>query len=109
MSDEAPCKLCGGKFDEHGPGLTQHVYTQREGEMKTFEQEAREKQAAQRPVMVLPPSTNSTQVERLVQVLLTRGLILTDDALYIAGMGPKPEQQSSGYIDPAQFFKSRGG
>lgn len=106
---EQPCAVCRGAKEEHGPGKTQHVYTTDPGQLMTSrqqEQQMRQLQQQQPMAIRLPGAqTNEAQaVGRLVEVLLEKQILSTPEALYIAGMGPKPEvlPPTSGYRDPAQ-------
>lgn len=104
-----PCAVCRGAKEEHGPGKTQHVYTTESGQLMTQrqqEQMTRGMTQVQPQVIRLPGAqTNEAQaVGRLVEVLLEKQILSTPEALYIAGMGSKPEvtPPASGYRDPAQ-------
>jgi hypothetical protein len=84
------CRACGGRPEDHGPGKSQHVYTEREGELITHEQVAKAKRLQNQALMQAPH--HPTMLDRLVEVLLNRGAIDRDEALYIlAGVSPPAE------------------
>jgi hypothetical protein len=98
------CVTCKGPksthFDDDGKSITQHQFTteQEENPLETKDQRTKreaKKRAAERPG--LGPTTlmglgvNPLAIGRLVEILLERQLISTDEALYVAGMGGKPK------------------
>lgn len=110
---DAPCEVCGGTKAEHygddgKTPRTQHAYTTTPGEMITHAEREKQQQQPQ-PFQVggVPLSTmvNSqpNSVGRLTEVLLDAGVIRPQDALYIAGMGSKPNPPS-GFVDPAKHL-----
>jgi hypothetical protein len=110
MSDAtpaAPCTICKGSkaehFDNHGQPTRQHAYTTKDGDLVTNQEMAKRNQPqGQRtpfnPAMLM--GGNPMTAARLTEVLLEKGVLTTDDALYIAMMGPKPTPKS-GFMDPA--------
>lgn len=100
------CIICGGSKEEHfkeGKAITRHAYSEREGELITHEEKAKQQQKTQLGGMPLASMVNAqpNSVGRLVEVLLDSGVIRTEDALYIAAMGSKPNPPS-GFADPAR-------
>lgn len=106
MGDQGKCSACGGAREEHGPGLTQHVFTLRDGELKSHDQVEREsRQSSQGPVAIRLPGAQTNEagaIGRLVEVLRDKGLLSDAEALYVAGMGSKPEKKPQ-FRDPALF------
>lgn len=109
MAETNPlCAICGGKKSEHQGRV--HAFTEKQGELLTQQsvdqQAAREKMQQMRPtpgsMMVIPP--HPTQVDRLTETLLEKGILDRDDVLYIA-MGI-PKQIS---IDPDRVYASNIG
>lgn len=105
------CTVCGGAkkehFDSDGNPTRIHVYTEVEGDLATKQQKEGMRISQPSPVagMMMNMGANPVSLGRLVEILMERGLILSDEALYIAGMGPKPmPPQPSGYRDPAHPF-----
>lgn len=109
----APCGICKGKKSEHGPGKTQHVYSP-EGQLKTHKQEEAEQQRQAGPQLIRLPGAQTNEagaIGRLCEVLMDNGLMSQEQALYVAGMGTKPEKMS-GFQDPARrhpFYKDSPG
>lgn len=99
------CAACGGKEEDHGPGKSQHVFTEVAGELKTHEQVAKEKQrnSARVVQMPMPMPSHPTVTDRLIEVMLTKGLIDRDEALYIVAGVALPEKQQ--YMDPATVIQ----
>lgn len=103
--NELICTLCEGKRREHydaeGKPITRHVFTTAEGQLHTHEELRKEQQKAQQQVIRLPGAqTNEAgAIGRLCEVLMENNLITASQALYVAGMGPKPDTPS-GFRDP---------
>ena len=96
------CAACGGKKEEHGEGKTQHVYTETPGQLMTHDQQKKAQSQAPQPMAIrLPVANDQNNYGRLVEVLLEKNLISPQEALYIAGMAPKPQPQ---FADPARLF-----
>lgn len=86
------CAICFGTRDEHGPGLTQHAFTDREGDLVTPLEMA--KRQPQPPRLIqLPGGTHNEggAINRLIETLMNKGLLSVEEALYVVGVGPKPE------------------
>lgn len=93
MSDTktVPCSICGGSPDEHES--RQHAYTTNPGELMTPKQQQEKEQKFRDPAMgqptrmipvTLPPaSVNPTTTDRLVNLLLDKGVISVNEALHI--------------------------
>ena len=105
------CTVCSGSKEEHfdaeGKQITIHAYTELEGDLVTQEQDKKRRQ--QKGTLAgVPISTmvnaQPNSVGRLVEVLIDAGAIRTEDALYIAGMGSKPNSPRAEFTDPAKFF-----
>lgn len=103
------CTICRGRKSEHidekGVQISRHAFTTMEGDLVTPEQMAK-RQAPQQTARVQIPATmaGNVQLGRLVEVLLEKGLLTAEEALYVGMMGPKPELQS-GYRDPAMVME----
>lgn len=103
MSREGVCNICGGNRSEHGPDSGRvHAYTEREGELKS--QAQADQEAMKRTFVQLPANVGShpTVTDRMVEVMLRKGLIDREDALYIL-VGIQPE--SASLSDPAVRMK----
>lgn len=110
MSDttpKPPCAICKGGYKEHfddqGKAITQHVYTQTPGDLSTAKQKQAQEQQQGTRVQVPHPAvlgSNPMATGRLVEVLVEAKVVTPEQALYIAGFGPKPPT-SSGFADPA--------
>jgi hypothetical protein len=109
MSDttpKPPCAVCRGGYKEHfdgdGKKITAHAYTEQPGDLRPQPKP----QPAQNPIRLVGAQTNEAgAIGRLCEVLLQNGLIDTPEALYVAGMGTKPEPESpSQWSDPNAFF-----
>lgn len=74
QNDLVPCAICGGKKAEHVNSV--HAYTTRSGDLRTPEK-------PKQPTVIRQAAHNSTQVERLVEVLLDKGAIDADEVMYI--------------------------
>lgn len=110
MVNEAICRVCGGTrsehFDAEGKPKTQHVFTEQEGQLMSHAEAAKMNRPAQPAAFMVPGKFNGTDasaIQRLLELMLERGALTQEDALYIVGVGPKPEKKS-GYIDPALLF-----
>ena len=101
---EARCQVCGGAPEEHSPGKTQHAFTEVGGQLLTHEQVAEAKRRReQAPQVIRLPgaqTNEATAVARLVEVLLEKRIMTTDEALYVAGMAGKPHSAEAHYRDP---------
>lgn len=102
---EKICTACGGKKEDHfnsdGKPITRHMFTEQEGELQT--REAVEKKLQTGPQLIKLPGAQTNEagaIGRLCEVLLENGQMSTPQALYVAGMGPKPEAPS-GFADPS--------
>ena len=86
------CRVCGGSkdshFDDKGKPITQHAYTERAGDLVTHEEMAKRQSPPPRTPVVFGPGGNPTITDRLVEVMLKRELITSEEALYIAGFSP---------------------
>ena len=99
--DEDKCAACGGKREDHGPEKSRHVFTQNAGELKTHEQLAKEQQQGRRIMTSMPMPSHPTVTDRLIEVMLGKGLIDRDEALYIVAGVPLPTQA---HADPVKLF-----
>lgn len=105
MSDDTPkppCGVCKGSYNEHfenGKPITQHTYSPN-GELVSQAEAAKKQQGQRVPFNPAMLAGSSPQVGRLVEVMMDLNLIGVEQALYVAGMGPKPSSPS-GYMDPA--------
>lgn len=93
-----PCKICGAQPDEHEG--RQHAYTTVEGELVTPDEKKKAQGGPPQRMIIggaVPAPTDT--VGRLVEVMLEKGLFTPGEALYVAGMGPKPTGKS-GFADP---------
>jgi hypothetical protein len=100
-----PCGICEGSPGEHDSPNVQHVWVpQGNTELITKAEAAKKRAQSQRQPMMVLGSQNQVNeaVGRLVEVLLGQKMISTEEALYVAGMGPKPDYTpASGFRDPA--------
>jgi hypothetical protein len=104
-AEKGPCGICQGKFSEHVPPNIQHVWVSVGGDLMTHEQKKKQEGRApgMAPGAVIRTSMGLSPdaVGKLTEILLEKGIISTPDALYVAGMGSKPDQNKlSGYRDP---------
>jgi hypothetical protein len=108
MSSQATefCAICRGAKEEHGPGKTQHVYTTTPGELKSTQQAEQEKQRQQMSgsprVVALPTGGDSQAVSRLLELLMSKGLISLEEA-YTVATGTRPPTRQ--FVDPARLFE----
>lgn len=118
MMEDPICTACSGKKSEHfdgeGKPITRHMFTEREGELQTREAaEKNQQQQLSGPSVIRLPGAQTNEagaIGRLCEVLLENNMMSTAQALYVAGMGSKPEA-SSGFADPAAhpFYKPSPG
>lgn len=111
---ESRCSICRGTKREHidveGNQITQHMFTTIEGDLMTPAEHAK-RQSSQPPRVGISPNVlqymgnAGVSIGRLVEVLLEKQVITPEEALYIAGMAPKPTAKS-GYKDPAVVTKA---
>lgn len=94
-AQHGPCGVCGGKFSEHQNPNVKHVFSA-EGQLISKEQAAKQQQ---RPVR-FPQTGEAGLVGRLVEVLMAQHMVSQEEALYVAGMGPKPNYEHQQYRDP---------
>lgn len=113
MYDQEKCTLCGGTRAEHEG--RQHQFT-KEGDQVELSTQRERAEAVRRqqgtPMRLsLPPisGTDGQAIHRLIELMLDKGLFTAEEALFILGVGSKPEllNDRSGYQDP--FPSSRGG
>jgi hypothetical protein len=113
---DAVCKVCGGRksehFDDKGFPVTRHAFTELEGDLVTHrEASKRSSGGREQPMMIRLPGATQNEggaINKLLEIMIDRGTLTTAEALYICGIGPKPEQ-ASGYQDPAMPPVSSGG
>jgi hypothetical protein len=109
---EPKCAVCHGRksehFDDEGRPKTQHAFTELEGDLVTHQQNAK-RQPKSPTVIQLPGGTQNEggAINRLIETLLNKGALTTDEALYVCGIGPKPEPPS-GYRDPVSSGGVKG-
>lgn len=112
MTDTTPenkmatrCRICGGQREEHGPGLTQHAFTLNDGELVTLEEKRKQATPGMGQPQVVRLSggthTEGGAINKLIEVLMEKGLLDVPEALYIVGIGTKPTKPS-GFADPAR-------
>lgn len=107
MNDKPPCKVCKGSYDEHfndkGEAITQHVYTDAGGDLKTHAQAAEERKstlpAAPSPMLQYMGNAGLS-VARLTELLMEKGILSTQEALYISGISATKPIAPSGFQDP---------
>lgn len=112
MSD-ATCGICGGTKAEHfgegGKAITQHVFSE-EGRLISHAEADRMNRPPQTPFIV-PQRINGTDasaIQRLLGLMLERGTLSSEEVLYVVGVGPKPEPERSGYMDPGLLVGGSG-
>lgn len=99
-SAEGACAVCGGKWSEHQRADIRHMFTKNPGELITPEEAAKKQRPTQQVVFPRSVPGNDVQLlNRLVEVLMEKGIISTPEGLYIAGIGQKP----SGFRDPGMM------
>jgi hypothetical protein len=98
---DAKCSICSGTKAEHKN--SRHAFTTIEGDLTTPE-EMRKRNAPPTPPQLirLPGGTHNEggAINRLIEVLMNKGIFSTDEALYICGIKPTLEAPS-GFADPA--------
>lgn len=112
-NDATICGVCGGArsdhFDADGKPITQHVFSS-EGRLQS---QADAQKAAQGPQQgatrfVMPAGfagTDAQSLQRLIEVLLSQGVISEAEVLYIFGVASKPDVAApTGYNDPVKLF-----
>lgn len=101
MSTKNPpdrCTICNGTGPEHGPE-TRHAFTTREGDLRASPRYAPPQ-----------PKRGDTVTNRLVNVLLNKGVINEQEALSCYGVSspgsPEASEQGSqgGFADPASML-----
>lgn len=118
--ERPPCAVCRGAYSEHfdgdGKKITQHSYTEKEGDLVTHEEAAKRSQPRQQQGMQVSPTmlamqagTNPLAMGRLIEVLLDKGVLTNEDALYVAGFSPTKPNRASGYADPSAVAGGRFG
>jgi hypothetical protein len=105
------CGVCHGQksehFDDSGKAITQHVFTEHEGHLVTQaqHQEQLRRQNPPTPQLIRLPGGGSSNeggaINRLIEVLLDREGLSSQEALYIVGIGEKPPRGGQ-YFDPAR-------
>lgn len=111
---EARCAVCRGKKSEHfdvrGFPITQHAFTELEGDLVTHKEREKQNTPPAQPQLIRLPGGTANEggaINRLIEILLNKGTLSTDEALYVCGIGPKPEQPS-GFRDPVPPVSSGG-
>lgn len=94
---KGPCGICGGLPPEHEREDCAHVWVPEGGELLSKAEAAKRTKQPQSYVVRPPLAGDTGVVNRLVEVLLDKGILSTGEGLYIAGVGRKPPQ----YRDPA--------
>lgn len=84
------CAICGGSEEEHTPDR-QHAFTTTPGELKTPAQVQKEKEGARSGMVMVAHPPPKDIAERLVILLLDKGLITSEEALYVS-LGRRPGQ-----------------
>lgn len=107
-SDGFPlCSVCKGEKKDHGEGKSIHAYTTQGGFLATHAQAQKQNQQPQVLRVPMPQAPlHPTQVDRLVETLLDKGVLTREDALYIAGYTkekPAPAAPAQ-FMDPAQLM-----
>lgn len=98
MSDPV-CRVCPLTESQHTRETTSHVFSNVPGMLKTWKEADRENHPSSGARLIPFPGANSPQTlstDRLVRVLLEKGLITQEDALFIL-VGIRRE---SGHADP---------
>lgn len=105
--ESAPCGVCKGSRKEHFDGagrpITQHVYSP-DGGLVSQVDAAKARQAQQSVIPPRFPGTDAQVITRLIQTLMDKGILSDPEALYIFGVGNKPEVTR--FVDPVKLFGS---
>lgn len=85
---KGPCGVCQGKYSEHGEGKTRHAWVP-EGstEMLTHEEAAKKtRQGPGEAMVVRMPTNGQGPLQRLIEVLSSRGALSNEELMYITGI-----------------------
>lgn len=81
------CAICGGELEEHA--TSRHVYTEDPGNLMTREQQKKKQQKG--TTVAVDPSATSATLARLIEVLVARGSMSPDEAVYVlTGLNEPP-------------------
>lgn len=87
------CAVCKGEKKDHGEGKSIHAYTTTPGGLEAANRS--EQKSGPQAVFIPPGGVHSPQaMGRLLEVLLEKGVISAPDALYVLGVGTKPNPES---------------
>lgn len=82
---KTPCTICGGSIEEHQG--SRHAYTTTPGDLKVPETP----KPNQSPRLNGAQTNEAQAIGRLLEILAQKNILSLQEAIYVAGMGPKPE------------------